>query len=118
MVFVVFGAQYIWRKLSTALGAENIPDLARLYTEAKPAPARATIFFGNRCFPDREQAVSLEHLPTVHLRPIDSGRHNCAADLKKRGELGRVIMEEIEAGLAEWHASQASLEPAFALAER
>lgn len=118
VLFVTLGARFIWRKVSKAVGEENIPDLARLYAETKPVPPRATIFYGRRCRPDSAQAESLRHLPTIRLRPVESGRHNCAADLKKQGILGKVIMDEIEAGLHEWRAAHAVLEPAFAQAER
>ena len=106
VVLVTLGALHVFRTLRRRLGDRPVPDLLEIYLDAYPKPPRASIFFGERCRPDREQATRLGHVPSITLRPVDSGRHNCAADLKKRGQLGTAILAEVEAGVAEWRAEQ------------
>jgi hypothetical protein len=39
--------------------------------------------------------MAIKDIPTITLRPIESGRHNCMGELKQRGELGPLIQGEI-----------------------
>jgi hypothetical protein len=76
------------------------PDLLDAYREAAHRP-RTTIVYGDNCRPDKEHAKLFSAFPEVQYRPVRSNRHNCAADLKKRGELGPLLLGEIEAALTE-----------------
>jgi len=112
VVLIILAAHLVIWKVQRVHGKENIPDFTQLYLDVKPAPPRATIFYGDRCPPDCAQAEHHRGVPGIHLKPIESGRHNCAADLKKRGILGKTILAEIDAGLAEWRAAQDANAPA------
>ena len=76
------------------------PDLLAPYRDASRRP-RTTLVYGDHCQPDVEHARLFETFPEVRACPVRSGRHNCAGDLKKRGELGPLVLNEIEAGLTE-----------------
>ena len=105
VVLVTLGANLVWRKICRVHGEENVPDITQCYLDVTPQPPRATIIFGARCAPDAAQAAYHKDIPSITLMPLDSGRHNCAADLKKKGMLGKTILGEIEAGLAAWRAN-------------
>lgn len=104
VVLIIIAAHLVIWKVYRIHGKENVPDITQCYLDVKPSPPRATIFYGERCVQDRAQALYHKDIPSVHLHPIDSGRHNCAGDLKKRGLLGKTILAEIDAGRAEWRA--------------
>jgi len=101
VVLIVLAAHLVLWKVYRVHGKDNLPDITQCYLDVKPAPPRATIIYGARCLPDCAQAMYHKDIPSIHLHPVDSGRHNCAADLKKRGLLGATILGEIETGLAE-----------------
>ena len=82
------------------LAGKTLPDVTQLYLDTQPAPPRATIFYGERSLPDADQARRHIGVGNITVKPLDTGRHNCAAFLKKRGLLGKTILAEIDAGLA------------------
>ncbi|MBL7648101.1 MAG: hypothetical protein JNK74_18105 [Candidatus Hydrogenedentes bacterium] len=97
---VTVAAQLVWRKMRGYLAGKTLPDVTRLYLDTQPAPPRATIFYGERSVPDADQARRHIGVGNITVKPLDTGRHNCAAFLKKRGLLGKTILAEIDAGLA------------------
>lgn len=99
VMLVVIGAGYLWRHSGRLLGSENMPDTLEHYVAERPG-LRATVFFSNQARPDAEQVLPLKAFPWITLRPVDSGCHNCMGQLKRRGEFGKVIQEEIQAALS------------------
>lgn len=93
-VLVTVSSHFLWKRTCRLVGDENIPDALECYLQKDP-PARATVFYSANCPPDARQAIALKDIPTIALRPIESGRHNCMGELKQRGELGPLIQEEI-----------------------
>ncbi len=102
VLLVTVGGMYVYHRACKLLGEKGIPDITGDYLKIKPAPPRATIFYGERCVPDRNQALLHRDIPQVTIRPVDTGRHNCAGFLRKQGQLVAVLTEEIEAGLSAW----------------
>lgn len=76
------------------------PDLLIPYRNAERRP-RTTLVYGNNCPPDIEHARLFDAIAEVRHRPVASNRHNCGGDLKKRGELGPLVLDEIAAALRE-----------------
>lgn len=97
---VTVAAQLVWRKMRSLVAGKALPNVTQIYLETKPAPPRATIFYGARSLPDADQATRHIGVGNITVKPLDTGRHNCAAYLKKRGLLGKTILAEIDAGLA------------------
>lgn len=97
-LLVTLSTRYLWRRNCRLMGEENLPDPLTCYLEKTP-PARATIFYSDRCPPDTAQALGLANEPSITLKPIPSGRHNCMGELKQRGELGALIHSEIQNAL-------------------
>lgn len=97
---VTVAAQLAWRRLQGMLAGRVLPDVTQLYLATQPAPPRATIFYGERSLPDADQATRHIGVGNITVKPLDTGRHNCAAYLKKKGLLGKTILAEINAGLA------------------
>lgn len=106
VVLIVLAAHLVIWKVQRVHGKDNLPDITQCYLDVTPAPPRATIFYGERCPPDVAQANYHRNMPGIRLKPLDSGRHNCAGDLKKRGQLGKTILGEIDEGLAAWRAAE------------
>jgi pimeloyl-ACP methyl ester carboxylesterase len=107
VVLIVLSAQYLWRRNCRLAGADKMTDVPACYLRKQP-PVRATVFYSDHCLPDADQIRHLADIPEVSLKPIDSGRHNCMGELKKRGELGALIHAEILVGLAARHPENAS----------
>jgi hypothetical protein len=106
VVLIILAAHLIIWKVHRVHGKDNVPNITQSYLDVTPQPPRATIFYGERCVQDRAQAMYHKDIPTIHLRPVDSGRHNCAGDLKKKGLLGKTILAEIDAGRDAWRRAQ------------
>ncbi len=100
VVFVTLGVRYLLHRNYRIVGAKNMTNPLECYLRKQP-PARATVFYSTRCLPDAQQIEQFKDIPTVFVKPIESARHNCMAELKLRGELGALIHNEIIAGLAE-----------------
>ena len=89
------GAQTILKKIEKVLGRENLWDVLREYKN-HPARPQATVFYGEKYRLDVTQALLISDLPEVHLVGLPYNDHNCGAYLKKRGELGSAIINEIK----------------------
>jgi len=98
VLLVTLGGLYLWRHVCRVIGPENVPDAFEHYV-SKQWSARAAVFYSTRAWPDARQALSLKDVPGITLRPVDCGRHNCMGELKRRGEFGAVIHQEIINGL-------------------
>ena len=98
---IALGAAYLVRRNRRLFGPANVPDTLQDYLRRSP-PARATVFYSQHCRLDAEQARRLSDTPSILLSAVDSDRHNCMADLKERGQLGKLIHAEIEAGFKRW----------------
>lgn len=98
---VTLAAQLVWRRMRGLVPGRKLPSVTELYLATRPEPPRATIFHGARCIPDADQGRRHVGVGNITVKPLDTGRHNCAAYLKKKGILGKTILAEIDAGLAE-----------------
>jgi hypothetical protein len=98
-VLVTFGTAFIWKRSENLDGLEETPATLAAWQNGA-APARTAVFYSTRNRPDTEQAEPLRSLDGIILTPVESERHNCMAELKSRGELGKVIVAEIDASLA------------------
>ena len=94
-LLVTLSAWYLWKRNCRLMGPSNLPDTLSCYLEKDP-PAQATVFYSDHCPPDTAQALKLMNIPTITLKPVPSGRHNCMGELKQRGELGTLIQSEIQ----------------------
>jgi len=74
-------------------------DIRDVYERAGEGRPAGTIFYGAGCLADARQAKLLAGFSEVTCVPVNSRRHNCAADLMKRGELSHTITAEIEEAL-------------------
>lgn len=77
------------------LGQERLWNVNEAYLNRSPR-VPATIIYGERCYPDKMQALKLKHEPGVKLIPVKTGRHNCPAALKAEGRLSQVLLDEIK----------------------
>jgi hypothetical protein len=100
VALMTLGAAVILRKVEKRLGKGSWVEVSDNYIDYGAGRPRATIFHGARCRPDRRTASHLAHLDEVKVVPVETGRHNCAAILKARGEMGDIILREIEDGMA------------------
>ncbi len=108
LVMVCLGASYVWRKVVRVLGEEHVPDVTAAYLGSQPVPPPAVIFYGRRALPDRVQAEMHDHIPTITTIGLDSGRHNCAGDLKKAGTLSETLRRALlDHGLGDYVAQRA-----------
>ena len=94
LAFVTLGTGWSYRQLCRMLGEENLWPVLNAYKAATPRP-KATIFYGEKCRPDARQADSFDGLAKVKKVPVPTVYHNCAGFLKDRGELAKVIHQEI-----------------------
>ncbi len=100
VVLVALAANVITHWCSKELGDTELFDVLSVYENANPRPI-GTIFYGERCRPDANQADYVKHLSEIKLVPVPTGRHNCPGFLKERGKLASALHEEIRAVLRE-----------------
>jgi hypothetical protein len=100
VILVALSANVITHFCKKQIGSDKFFDVLSVYTNANPRP-RGTIFFGERCQPDAQQAELVRHIPEITLVPVPTGRHNCPGHLKERGLLAPALHEEIRAVLRE-----------------
>jgi hypothetical protein len=100
VVLMTLGALAITRKVDKNIKNHPWRNVINDYreTEAEKRP-RATIYYGETNSPDGLTASMFSDIPEVKTVPVPTGRHNCAAVLKARGEMGDAIMNEIREGL-------------------
>jgi hypothetical protein len=96
---VALSGNAVDRGMKKAIGGVQW-DVMNTYLDAGENRPRASIFFGERCYPDWLQAQHMKDIPQVRLMPVDTGRHNAPAVLKEQGRLGDVLLQEFEQGLA------------------
>lgn len=92
---IVLGARLLHGKMIKTLGREAMWDVVGTYRNHSENRPRATIVYGAKCFFDSHQASLVADLPEVKLLPMPTARHNCAAELKEKGELAGLILNEI-----------------------
>lgn len=100
VIMMMLGAYAVKNKMRKRFGPEAINDVVAAYQNAQPRP-KATVFHGKYCEPDRVQAHLLDPYPEVEFMPVETGRHNVAAVLKKQGKLADSIVDAIHRGLEE-----------------
>ena len=99
VLLVTYGATLFDRRIKRLSNGAGAVDVLKGYLSAKPAPARVSLFYGEDCIPDRNQADMMRPYDTVHLRPLPTGRHNCASFLHKQGKLISTLKEEVVLGM-------------------
>jgi hypothetical protein len=99
VALVTLGCVWAGRALRTHKAAGQVWNVRETYRSFREPRPRATIFYGAQCPPDRYQADRMREFPEVKLVPLPCARHNCAAYLKQRGQLGEAIFGEVEEGL-------------------
>jgi len=100
VIMMMLGGYVVKKKMRRRFGPEAIGDVVAAYRDAHPRP-KATVFHGKHCLPDRVQAHLLDPFPEVEFLPVDTGRHNVAAILKREGKLADTIVDAIHRGLDE-----------------
>lgn len=81
-LLVVLSLFYLWRHNKKLLGREPLQLPLQDYLQ-RAAPA--VLVYSAQCRPDAQQALALKDIPSIVLYPVESKRHNCLADMKKRG---------------------------------
>ncbi len=94
LALVTLATGWSHRRLCKMLGEENLWPVLDTYAAAQPRP-QATIFYGEKCRPDARQATSFDGVAEVKRVAVPTVYHNCAGFLKDRGELAKVIHQEI-----------------------
>jgi hypothetical protein len=100
VIMMMLGGHVVKRKMRKRFGEEAISDVLAAYRNAQPRP-KATVFHGKYCLPDRVQAHLLDPYPEVEYLPVETGRHNVAAILKRQGILADSIVDAIHRGIEE-----------------
>jgi hypothetical protein len=101
-ILVLLSARQIWQRLRHSIGRKAIPDAIQCYLSTLPEPPPASIYFSQYHLPDFNQAMRLEGIPGITLKPVNSDRHICLRVLKKRGELMPLLHHEIHDAYAAW----------------
>lgn len=96
-LFVTLGTCYLWRRNRRLIGYED-PKLPLQDYLHRSTPA--VLFYSRRCIPDVRQALALKDIPSITLTQLESGRHNCLVEMKKKGIAGEFIGEEIRKQVA------------------
>ena len=91
-LFVTLGTCYLWRRNRRLIGYE---DPKRPLQEYLRRAAPAVLFYSRRCTPDVRQALALKDIPSITVTVLESARHNCLVEMKKKGSVGQFIGEEI-----------------------
>lgn len=71
-------------------------NVSQFYCDMEESRPHATVYYGKRCMSDTVTAKRIEHLDEVRIVPVDTGRHNCAAILKRDKIMGDSILNEIK----------------------
>lgn len=83
-------------RLREVYGAGYELDVLGAYRDAGDMRPRLTIVYGAGCRQDTAQAELMLEFPQVKLVPVETGTHDVTGVLKRRGELGQLILREIE----------------------
>jgi hypothetical protein len=103
LVLVTLAAANIERRLKQILGTSDRWHVLDTYQRTVPRPL-TTIFYGAECRPDAAQTLHFREMPDVKTVPLPTEFHNCAGYLKREGKLGKVLLNEITAGIASYTA--------------
>jgi hypothetical protein len=82
-------------RLKKVLGEKPAWDVMRVYRDAAHARPQATIIYGTYALPDVRQASMMREFDEVRFLAIETGYHNVPGELKKRGQLGPVLLNEV-----------------------
>lgn len=96
VALVTLGCLTSERAIRRAVPKERLWNVLETYRKAGASRPPATVVYGDRCRPDRNQAELMREFREVTLRPVPCARHNCAAHLKQTGQLGDIIIDAIE----------------------
>ena len=96
-LLVTLGTCYLWRRNRRLIGYED-PELPLRDYLRRSAPA--VLFYSQRCIPDVRQALALKDVPSITLTVMESSRHNCLVEMKKKGIAGKFIGDEIRKQVA------------------
>ncbi|OHB84628.1 MAG: hypothetical protein A2V98_16840 [Planctomycetes bacterium RBG_16_64_12] len=100
LLLVTVGAWWSYRRLCKTVGKDRIWPVIDTYRSCDPRP-RATVFYSAGSRPDARQAALFDGIPEVKRVALPTLFHNCAGYLQQRGELGRTILGEVQAGIKE-----------------
>ena len=82
-------------RLGKVLNGKPQWDVFAAYRDAPKGRPLGTIIYGVHSLPDARQAALMRQFDEIKLLPIDTGFHNVPGELKKRGELGTVLLNEL-----------------------
>ncbi len=99
VVLMTLGALAIKRKIDSKFKDRMFRDVHKFYLAMESNRPLATIYHGERCGPDCITANRLAHLDEVKTVPVDTGRHNCAAIIKREGRMGAAVLDEVRRGI-------------------
>lgn len=99
VAFITFATNFVEMAIKRAVGKDGIWRLPDVYLEAERRPSM-TLFYGDRCRPDKRIAMMYKDEPDVHLIGLPTALHNTGAWMKKQGTLGETVLNEIHRGLA------------------
>ncbi len=108
VLLVTYGASFYTSRIRRLTRGNAKRDVLESYFSTSPKPPRVTLFYGERCLPDRKQAESLRHIDTIQLKPLPTGRHNCASYLHKKGILISTLNDEVDHGKSACFATSTS----------
>jgi hypothetical protein len=94
LVLVTACTAWSYRRQKRIMGPTQIWSIIDSYRSCQPRPP-ATVFYGNGCRPDAQQAKLLD-FPEVKRVALPTLYHNCAEFLKKSGQLGSTIAKEVQ----------------------
>jgi hypothetical protein len=93
VLLVVLSARFLWKRARRVIGLEDPGRPLRDYLR-RAAPA--VLYYSRGCCPDRQQALALKEVPSIRLAPLESLRHNCLAELKKKGSAAFFMLDAIQ----------------------
>jgi len=96
-LLVTLGTCYLWRRNRRLIGYED-PELPLRDYLRRATPA--VLFYSRHCIPDVRQALALKDVPSITLTVMESSRHNCLVEMKKKGIAGKFIGDEIRKQVA------------------
>ena len=100
VLLVALSANLISHLAHKHIPADEVWDVPGAFENANGGRPKGTIFYGERCGPDAQQASLVRsRLPEIKLVPVPTGRHNCPGYLKERGRLAPALHEEIRSVL-------------------
>ena len=84
------GVRYLYKRNRRLLGHEH-PE--RPLNDYLRRAVPVTLVYSRRCHPDNKQALTLKDIPSIQFLPVESARHNCLVELKRRGEIREFLRD-------------------------